>query len=268
MKKLVSSFVASVALITTLNASDYYATVNGEKITKSDVALALQDPRIDFKNLPKNAQKQVLEQIINKKLITKEAIKKGIERDKTYKSTLEKMKQDLAFQIWQKKELDKIRITDSQKREFYNKNKSKFVMPASLSARHILVKTEKEAKDIINQLNRVSNKEKKFIELAKTKSIGPTGKRGGDLGTFSANQMVPEFSKAAEKLNKNSYTKRPVKTQFGYHVIYLMDKKPKQALAYNKVKDNINQILLGNKYNKRVKELSDKLRKNAKIVIK
>lgn len=268
MRKVVSSFVASIALVSTLSAADFYATVDGEKITKDDVAMALQDPRINFEKLPKNAQKEVLEQIINRKLIAKDAIKNGIEKDKTFEKAINKMKEDLAFQIWQKNELESLKFTDSQKKDFYEKNKEKFVQPGKLNARHILVKTENEAKDIIKQLDKASDKEAKFIELAKTKSEGPSKKNGGDLGEFSEAQMVPEFSKGAKSLNPKSYSKTPVKTQFGYHVIYLKDKKPSKSLSFKEVEGNISQILIGNEYNKKAKELADKLRSKAKIVIK
>jgi len=271
MKKIVSSVVATLAIATTsLSAADYYATVDGEKITKQDVAVALQDPRIQFDALPKNAQKQVLEQIINKKLLAKKALNDGVEKDKEYKEALAKMKQDLAFQVWQKNQIEEIgkSIDDKKKQDFYNKNKDKFKVPATLQARHILVKTEKEAKDLIKTLDKASKKEAKFIELAKSKSTGPSAPKGGDLGKFQANQMVPEFAAAAQALKKNTYSKTPVKTQFGYHVIYLNDKTAGKSLSFNEVKGNISQILLGNEYNKKVKEITDNLRKKAKIVIK
>lgn len=268
MKKIVSSFVASIALISTLSANDFYASVDGEKITKTDIALVLQDPRIDFDSLPDNAKKQVLEQIINKKLLSKKAIKDGIEKDKEYQDALSKMKEDLAFQLWQKKEIESLKISDNEKKDFYEKNKDKFIIPEKLKARHILVKTQEEAQAIIKDLDKASKKEEKFIELAKSKSVGPTGKNGGDLGEFSANQMVPEFSQAAIALSKDTYTKTPVKTQFGYHVIYLNDKQESKSLSFNEVEGNISQILMGNLYNKKVKEITDDLRKSATIVIK
>lgn len=269
MKKIISSLVATLAITSvSLNAADYYASVNGDKITKADVALVLQDPRIDFSKLPKNAQKQVLEQIINKKLLAKQAIKDGIENDASYKDALNKMKQDLAFQVWQKNELAKLKPSDSEIKKFYNENKAKFVVPVTLKASHILLKTESEAKSVINQINKASNKQSTFTQLAKTKSIGPTGKNGGKLGEFPASQMVPEFSKAAQNMKAGSYSKTPVKTQFGYHVIYLESKKAGKSLSFNEVKGNISQMLIGNAYNKNVKAISDKLRKTAKIVIK
>ena len=268
MKKIVSSLVASIALVSTLNASDFYASVDGENITKADVALVLQDPRIDFEKLPDNAKKQVLEQIINKKLISKKAIADGIEKDTAFKDALAKMKEDLAFQVWQKNEISSIKVSDDELKDFYEKNKEKFVMPATLEASHILVKTEKEAKDIIKLLDKASNKSDKFVELAKSKSVGPTGKNGGYLGKFPENQMVPEFSAAAKELEKNSYSKKPVQTQFGYHVILLKDKIESKSLSFNEVKGNISKMLIGETYNKKVKELSENLRKNANIVIK
>ncbi|MBU3014149.1 peptidylprolyl isomerase [Poseidonibacter lekithochrous] len=269
MKKIISSLVATLAITSvSLNAADYYASVDGDKITKADVALVLQDPRIDFAKLPKNAQSQVLEQIINKKLLAKQAMKDGIENDSSYKDALKKMKQDLAFQVWQKNEIEKVKPSESEMKKFYDENKAKFIVPPTLKASHILLKEEAEAKSIIKQINKASNKKAKFEALAKTKSIGPTGKNGGSLGEFPANQMVPEFSTAAQNMTPGSYSKTPVKTQFGYHVIYLDSKKAGKSLSFNEVKGNISQMLIGNAYNKKVKEVSDKLRKTAKIVIK
>ena len=268
MKRIVSSLVASMVLMSALNAADSYASVNGEEITKKDITMVLQDPRIDFDKLPDTAKKQVLEQIINKKLLSKKALEDGIEKDPQYIETIDKIKEDLAFQVWQKNEIDKIKFTDAEKKDFYEKNKDKFVVPENLEASHILVKTENEAKEIIKQLEKATKKEEKFTELAKAKSQDPAGKNGGYLGKFSADQMVPEFSAAATTMAKGSYSKTPVKTQFGYHVIYLKDKIAGKSLSYAEVESNISQILLGNSYNKKVKEITDELRKDAKIVIK
>ncbi|QKJ21902.1 foldase protein PrsA [Poseidonibacter lekithochrous] len=269
MKKIVLSVIATLALSTaTLSAADYYATVDGEKITKNDIAVVLQDPRINFETLPKSAQKQVLEQIINKKLIANQAFKDGVENDKDYKQALAKVKQDLAFQVWQKNQLETLKISEKEQKEFFDKNQEKFQVPANLEARHILVKTEKEAKALIAKLDKAKKKEDTFVELAKTKSVGPTAPKGGYLGKFPANQMVPEFSKAAQELKKNTYSKKPVKTQFGYHVIFLKDKIAAKSLSFNEVKGNISKMLLGNAYNKKVKQIADDLRKKAKIVIK
>lgn len=116
MKKIVSSFVASIALMTTLNATDFYATVDGDKITKQDISMVLQDPRVDFDKLPQTAKNQILEQIINRKLLAKKAIEDGIEKDAQYLEAINKIKEDLAFQVWQKNQIDKIKFTDAEKK--------------------------------------------------------------------------------------------------------------------------------------------------------
>ena len=107
-----------------------------------------------------------------------------------------------------------------------------------------------------------------FEKYAKEFSTGPTGKNGGYLGKFSPKKMVPEFSAAAMKLNKGEYTKTPVKTQFGFHIIFLESKLAATTLAYDSVKAKIKQGLVQEKYAKLIKGQAAKLREKAKIVIK
>jgi peptidyl-prolyl cis-trans isomerase C len=267
MKKIVTSLVASLVLVTALNAGDY-GSVDGEEITKQDILMVLQDPRIDFDKLPDTAKKQVIEQIVNKKLIAKNAIKNGIEKDPKYLEEMKNIKEDVALQIWQKNELEKIKFTDQDKKDFFEKNKEKFVIPEILEARHILVKTEAEAKAIIVELDKASKKEDKFIELAKAKSADATAQNGGYLGKVPADKLVPEFTAAARALSKNTYSKTPVKSEFGYHVIFLKDKTAPKTLTYPEVEGKISQVMTGNAFGKVIKELTDELKKDAKIVIK
>ena len=124
MKKIMTSLVASMVLLTVLNASDY-GSVDGDAITKQDIAMILQDPRIDFDKLPDPSKKQVIEQIVNKKLIAKNAIKNGIEKDPQYVEAMSAIKEDLAIQVWQKNEVDKLKFTDQDKKKNKKKNKDK-----------------------------------------------------------------------------------------------------------------------------------------------
>ncbi|NVJ52803.1 MAG: peptidyl-prolyl cis-trans isomerase [Campylobacteraceae bacterium] len=268
-KKLVTSLIATITLATSsVSASDVLATVNGDKITKQDVAILLGNPNIDFNSLPKKNKNQILDQIINNKLLTDKAVKSGIEKDKEYKESLEKLKRDLALRVWLKKESQNVKVSDKDIKDYYNKNKAQFKVPATLEARHILTKTEKEAKDLIQILNKSSNKKEKFVELAKTKSVGPSGPQGGYLGKFPETKMVPEFSKAAKALKVGTYSKSPVKTQFGYHVIYLEDKQAEKPLEFDKIKNRIKQVLLQEKFKDFLESEANKLRDKAKIVIK
>ncbi len=268
-RKIVSSIIVSMALATTsLCAANSYGSVNGEEITKADVNVALRNAKIDFEALPKKSQDKVIDQIIERKLLTQQAVKSGISKEKEYKVALDKLKNDLALEVWMQKEFKKIKVSDKEKKDYYKDNKAKFITPTMLEARHILVKTEKEAKDIIKQLDKASKKKEEFEKLAKAKSIGPTGPKGGYLGKFSEDKMVPEFSKAAKALAVGKYTKEPVKTQFGYHVIYLDGKEASKTLAYNEVEKNIDNMLLQTKFREKVDTELKTLRKNAKIVIK
>jgi parvulin-like peptidyl-prolyl isomerase len=141
-----------------------------------------------------------------------------------------------------------------------------FKEPAEVKARHILVKTEAEAKKLINQLRKVpKNKlEEKFIELAKEHSIGPSKTQGGELGWFSKGKMIPAFSDAAFNLNKGNITLQPVKTRFGWHVIYVEDKKEGGYTPFEEVKEKIKEQL---KF-KRLKQYIDSVKNSANIEYK
>ena len=136
-----------------------------------------------------------------------------------------------------------------------------------MHARHILVKTQKKAQEIIDSLKGLKGDKlkQKFIELAKKESIGPTSVKGGDLGYFTASQMVLPFSKAAFALKKGEITLKPVKTQFGYHVIYVEDRKPAQILPFDLVKDKIRQSLKEKEFKEKMQLKMDELKKRAKI---
>ncbi|NEW60362.1 peptidylprolyl isomerase, partial [Sulfurovum sp. bin170] len=151
---------------------------------------------------------------------------------------------------------------------YYRENDSKFYQSASASARHILVTTQSEAREIIKELEFSSNLRERFIELAKIRSTGPSGKNGGDLGWFSKDQMVPEFSNATFALNPGNFTHIPVQTHFGYHIIYLTDKKPAGKIEFSKVRDSIANSLKLKKFQEDLKNLSKKLKKSANISVK
>ena len=139
-----------------------------------------------------------------------------------------------------------------------------------MHARHILVKTEEEAKKIIDELKglRGEKLKQKFIELAKAKSTGPSGPRGGDLGYFGKGQMVPPFEKAAFGTKPGHIDLQPVKTQFGYHVIYVEDKKEAATKPFDEVKPYIEQRLKMEKFKQEMQDKLATLKSKAKIQYK
>ena len=267
MKKYFISGLVATSLLSVGAFAKVLATVNGHKITTEDVApIAAQTGR-SFEQLPKQIQQKIIDQAIQRELLKEAAQKSGIEKSKEFKEALAKLKKDLALEVWMKKKFSEIKVSDKEAKEFYQKNIDKFKRPELVHARHILVRSKKEAEDIINILKHTpKNKLKqKFIELAQKKSVGPSGKRGGDLGYFARGQMVKPFSDAAFSLKVGQFTQTPVKTQFGYHVIYVEDKKPAQTIAFDKVKNRIKAQLRMQKFQEWVKKEVEHLKNKAKI---
>lgn len=271
MLKLAKTSLLAVAMMaTSVVASDILVTVNGKNITKQDAQafVTASAPKANFMQLTPEEQKMVTSRLVEKELFTELAAKEGIDKKPEFQRNMAKIKNELLVNMWMKTQMDNTVVSDSEAKEFYKKNASKFMEKATMHARHILVASEKEAQDIIDTLKVLKGEELKikFIELAKTKSTGPSGKNGGDLGTFGKGQMVPEFSKAAWALETDQITLKPVKTQFGYHVIYLETKTEEKPASYESVKEKIITTLKQKQFNVKITEVATELKSKAKIV--
>lgn len=253
-----TKIVASLLLVSTLVSASTLVTVNGTQITQQDVDTALMNATQGrFNQVPADKQaefrKQVLEQLIAKELVFADAKKTGVLKSKDFKDEYAKVqdriKKELAIQVWQKQQLDKVKVSNKELKSYYDKNKEEFNEKESVHARHILVKTEAEANSIVKEVKPLSgvSLKTKFIELAKAKSTGPSGPKGGDLGYFAQGQMVPEFNDKVFNMKVGTVS-APVKTQFGFHVIYLEDKKAKKTLSFTEVKSFIEQRLKMEKF--------------------
>jgi parvulin-like peptidyl-prolyl isomerase len=261
-----------INLIFTLSifASDIVATVNKKVITRSDVDrfISKSIPGAEYSFMNRKQKRKVIEQLIERELYIDVAKREGIENDPQFAIELERAKENVMLDMWMKKRLDSIKVSDREARRYYREHDRKFHQSALASARHILVSTKSEAKEIIRELERSSNLKRKFIELAKTRSIGPSSKNGGDLGWFRKDQMLPEFSDRAFALKKGQITHTPVQTPFGWHVIYLTDKKSEGKIEFSKVKKSIINSLKLKKFQENLKRLSRNLKKSAKISVK
>ncbi len=260
----------------TLLSAQTLVTVNGAAITQEDVDSALMNATQGrFNQVPADKQaefrQQVLQQLIGTELVYGDAKKTGVLNSKEFKSEYvkvqERVKKQLAIQVWQKQQLDKVKISDKELKSYYNKNKEEFNEKESVHARHILVKNEDEAKKIVLELKSLSGNALKdrFIALAKSKSTGPSGPKGGDLGYFAQGQMVPAFNDTVFKMKVGTVTKTPVKTQFGYHIIYLEDKKKSTVRKFSEVETVIDQRLKMEKFKSVMKVKMDELQKQATI---
>jgi peptidyl-prolyl cis-trans isomerase C len=234
------------------------ATVNGKPISAEAFAVWAQaqaNKKAD--DLSPEQRKQVLESLENLVVSAQEAERQNITSDPEVSARLELDRQNLlAASMFQKYIKDKP-TTDTDLKAEYDRQVAG--MPKQeFHASHILVKEEAQAKDIVAQLGKGA----KFDALAKKFSIDPgSNKNGGDLSWFTADKMVKPFSDAVAKLSKGEYTKEPVQTQFGWHVIRLEDTRPVAPPPFEQVKDRLGQFV----QQRMVHDYIDTLRKTAKI---
>ncbi len=270
LKLAKTSLLAVAVMATSVVASDILVTVNGKNITKQDAEtfVTASSPKAHFSQLDQAQQSMVKERLVEKALFTELAKQEGIDKKPDFIRNMEKIKEELLVNMWMKIQMENTIVSDSEAKEFYDKNADKFMQKASVHARHILVKEEKEAQDIIDILAPLKDKavQEKFIELAKEKSTGPSGPKGGDLGSFSKGQMVPEFSNAVWALEIGQITTKPVKTQFGYHVIYLENKAEAKPTSYEQVKEKIIVSLKQKQFAQKITEVAKELKSKAKII--
>ena len=234
------------------------AIVNGHEIKISEVQMATDDIIGQLPDLPPKLRYPfVVEFLVERHLLAQLAVKEGVANTDEYKRRLAlyqaKALRDAYF-------FQKIRpqVTDEEIKAAYDAESAKVAQTERVRARHVLLGSEKEALDIIARLKAGE----KFEELAKKYSLDGSKDYGGDLGYFTAPEMVSEFSKAAFAL-KIGEVSQPVKTDFGWHVIKLEDRKLGAAQPFDQVKSAIRNVLL----RKKVQEIMDELRKTAKVEV-
>ncbi len=232
------------------------AIVNGHKITTKEVKLAADDILPHLSDVPAKLRYSfIIEYLIERHLLAQQAIREGMGDNAEYKTRLifyqSKALRDAYF-------TDKIKakITEAKVRAIYDKQAKTITGAERFRARHILVGTEKEAKEVAKQLKAGAN----FETLAKQISLDGSKDFGGDLGYFTAEEMVKEFSAAAKSL-KPGETSGPVKTEFGWHIIRMIDRKAGGPRPFDEVKTPIKLVLLRQAVQDKVNEL----RKTAKI---
>ena len=212
--------------------------------------------------------------LVKKRFPNEAEFEKALAENKMTESKIrEDIKRDMAIQALIDKEVDsKVEVTDEESKTFYDTNPQLFQQPERVKASHILIKVDEgateekkaEARKKIRDVQQKVQKGEDFAELAKTYSEGPSAPKGGDLDFFGRGQMVKPFEDAAFSLKPNE-TSGIVETQFGYHLIKVVDKQPSQMVAYADVKDRIDKHLKNEKLKTERQLYFDKLKKDAKI---
>jgi peptidyl-prolyl cis-trans isomerase C len=214
--------------------------------------------------LPRNIRQQPLEayygnvinDVIATRLSAEAARESGLADNPLLKEIAEYAMERVLAEAWLRQEIDG-RITDKMINKSYKELVADKESRTEIRARHILVNTEEEALAAIDRLDKGED----FGELAIELSTGPSGPNGGDLGYFRRGAMVPNFEVASFDLKDGTYTKKPVQTQFGWHVIKAEDRRTADAPELDAVRDQLVGILSA----QIAGEITTELRKDATI---
>ena len=219
--------------------SKVLAKVKGYAITEEMLNETVEALRTQQNiNITSEEQKQdLLDELIARQLVVEDAIESGL----TQTEEFQKLYREFVFQHSIGQMFKTINVTDEECEAYYNENKEQF-KEEMIRAAHILVEEEEQANELLAAIEGGAD----FHELASANSKCPSGSRGGDLGDFGRGQMVPEFEQAAFALNIGEIS-GVVKTQFGYHLIKLLDKK--DVVPFTDVKGQIQQYLTSKKQN-------------------
>ena len=256
--------LATFLLTTVLSVSAVFAqgkvlaTVNGEAITEADVEVAMDDVASEYPNLPAEGIKGLtLDFLIEMKIVAQKAKSEKVDQSDEFKRRIAYVQQRVLMQQLLVREA-KNAATDAAMKKFYDEQIGQIKPTEEVRARHILIEGEEDAK---KALARVKGGED-FAKVAKEVSKDPgSGAEGGDLGFFTKDRMVPEFAEAAFAM-KPGEVSGLVKSQFGFHIIKLEERRMKPVPTLEQVKDRLAQALAG----KAQAEYLGKLRAEAKIV--
>lgn len=222
---------------------DTLARVGNDVITLKEFNQKIDLLPDDIKGVIEENKAAFLDSLIVEALLYKEGVKKDLDNDREVRELLEEAKKKIVISRYIKDEIeDKSDVSDREIKSYYRENRDDFMTPEVFRASHILVDTMDEAVEIGDKLNAGAI----FEEMAKRYSKDTTAKRGGDVGYFSAGQMVPEFEDACFVLKVNDVS-GPVKTQFGYHIITLTEKKEPELMDFSEVEEKIEDVLISQK---------------------
>ena len=250
----------SAALLSSAVYAQNAAIVNGKAIPKAQL-----DKLVQKSNQPDNPQvrDQAREMLVTRELILQEANNRGVMQKESVREQLEQSKMGIVIAAVFEDFVEKEGIAESELKAAYEQVKTQYT-GKEYHVEHILVEKEADAKAITAQIKAGGN----FEQIAKEKSKDPgSAPNGGDLGWVSDKALVPDFSKAMVQLKKGQITDKPVKTQYGWHIIKLDDVRDVKAPSMEEIKDQLKQMITADQNWQKAKfsELMQKLRAKAKI---
>lgn len=253
--KQIIGALGAATLLSVAQAEETAVTVNGNAVSKAYLeAYAEAMTRQGHTGSPE----QILEQLIIQQLLVDAALDSNLDEREDITMAMELQRRNLLAGSALQAYLDANTPDEDALREMYtdqvaNQSQKEY------KARHILLESEADAQAVIASLDEGGD----FVELAKEKSTGPSGPRGGDLGWFAPEAMVPPFSQAVQSMSKGEYSKTPVQTQFGWHVILLEDERDLESETYESMEPKLREQA----QRQLVNEYVAGLRENAEVVM-
>jgi peptidyl-prolyl cis-trans isomerase C len=228
------------------------ATVNGKRVPESVFRLqTLASQRKNVDDLTPEQRKTALDDLIGLYLLADEARAQGVLTERTIAAQLELARIQLEARAMATRFLEKNTATDAELQALYDQNLPRLGGQQTFKAKNILVNTKEEADVVIKQLQQG----KKFADLAKERANGPTGPNGGDLGWFTADTMVQPVVEAARAMKVGTFSTEPIKSEFGYHVLFLEDARTQDAPSFDSMRADLKTAVERDKLTNHIREL-------------
>ncbi|MDD4202800.1 MAG: peptidylprolyl isomerase [Candidatus Omnitrophica bacterium] len=242
---------------------EYVAKVGKDVFTEQTLEGRISKLPQQYQEIIHSNKEKFLNDVISDSLLYQEAMRQGIDKQPDIKELFEQAKKKILIAKLLQETVDSTNVVDEdQMRAFYDANLDTFKTPEIVRASHIMVKTEPEARKTLGELKQGAS----FTDLARERSIDPSGKRGGDLGFFKKGQIEPDFEKACFSLNTGELS-GVVKTKYGYHIILLTDRTLPSVEKFADVKERIKEHLLAQKRKASFEQLVMALKTKFKVIV-
>lgn len=251
---VVAGFAAAVVFLAPAVAEDdpVAAIVNGKEIHRSQVLETAQGLPDAYRQNIDKIYPALVERMVSLELLGAQGRKENMLEDAEVQALIKAYEDEAIRRVYMER-LIAAKVTDATMKAEYDKYVAANPPQTEVRARHILVASKEEAEAIIKQLEGGA----KFEDLAKQNSTDPAAQNGGDLGYFVASEMVKPFADAAFALEKGQYSKEPVQTEFGWHVILVEDKRERQAPTFDELKGEIQNQLSQDAIEAKIAELRE-----------
>lgn len=265
---IIGIYLSMICIVISVSAGcakkePYVAIVNKQVITEEDFSSRIAKLPERYQDVIRANKKKFLDELIVDTLLYQEALRLKLDEDEDARAVIEEAKKKIIIAKLLNKMIDKaVTLDEAEAREYYDNNLEEFQTPEILRASHIMVRTEKEANDIVSELANGKN----FEDLARTQSIDPSATRGGDIGYFARGQITPDFEKVCFNMQEGEISDI-IQTRFGFHIIKLTERKARSVEEFKGVRGRIIQDLLVSKKKKAFNELAERLREEAKIIV-